>query len=136
MNRKLRKGSALTILLILAMGVGSVVTSFLGRTLVEQSRVSQRAAATRAYRQAMGQLELAKAIVNMSGYVGGNNIAVSDALASDPPCIQGTGVYVEEAGPDKWYRLVSCGEYSWQMAAVSVYMRDGLPYTGYNYYVE
>jgi hypothetical protein len=135
-RRKLQKGSALSIMLILAMGVGSVVTSFLGRTLVEQSRVSQRAAHMRAYRQAQGQLELAKAIVNASGYVGGQNLAVSAAMGSNPPCIPGTGVYVESAGPARWYRFTSCGEFSNQSAAVTVFMRDGLPYTGYNYYVE
>src|SRR6185436_9556767 len=137
MNRsKHQKGSALAIMLILAMGVGSIVTSFLGRTLVEQARVSQRASAMRAYRQAVGQLELAKSIINNSGYAGGQNIAVTDALAANPPVITGTGVYLEPVGPDRWYRLVSCGDFDHESAAVMAYFRDGTPYVAYNYYVE
>jgi len=137
MNRsKLQKGSALSVILILAMGVGSVVTSFLGRTLVEQSRVSQRASQMRAYRQAMGQLELAKAIINGSGFAGTNNIAVATARASNPPVIPGTGVFVEDAGPARWYRLVSTGEYNRETAATTAFVRDGTPYVSYNYYVE
>lgn len=137
MNRsKLQKGSALSIMLILAMGVGSVVTSFLGRTLVEQSRVSQRAASMRAYRQAVGQMELAKSIVNASAYAGGQNVAVTTALAANPPVIAGTGVMVEATGAARWYRLVSCADFADQTAAVSAFMRDGTPYVSYNYYVE
>jgi len=137
MNRgRLQKGSALSVMLILAMGVGSVVTTFLGRTLVEQSRVSQRAAQARAYRQAAGQLELAKGIINTAAYGGGENLAITAALALDPPVIGGTGVYVEPVGPDHWYRLTSCGEFADATAAVTAFVRDGTPYTGYNYYVE
>jgi hypothetical protein len=137
MNRnRLQKGSALSILLILSVGVGSVVTSFLGRTLVEQARVLQRGAGVRAYRQAVGQLELAKAVVNASGFANGSNIAVTAALAADPPVIPGTGVLVEAAGPSRWYRLTSFGEFGNQSSAVYAYMRDGTPYVAYNYYVE
>ena len=133
---RLQKGSALSIMLILAMGVGSVVTSFLGRTLVEQSRVSQRAAHVRAYRQALGQLELAKSIINQAPWVAGQNTAVMAALGANPPVIPGTGVYVESAGPARWYRLVSCGDFADQTAAATAFMRDGTPYVSYNYYVE
>jgi hypothetical protein len=136
MNRKVERGSALATLLILTVGVSAAVTTFLGRTLVEQARVSQRAAQVRDYRQALGQLELAKAVVNQSSFTNGSNDAVQAALAANPPVIPGTGVLVESAGPPRWYRLTSFGDFSHQTSAVYAYMRDGTPYVAYNYYVE
>ncbi len=129
-------GSALSIVLILAVAVGSVVTTFLGRTLVEQKRVAQRGAQIRAARQAVGQLELAKAIISASAYDDGQNVVVQQAIAASPPVIPGTGVLIESVGANRWYRLVSFGEYSRDSGAALTYLRDGTPYVAYNYYVE
>lgn len=135
-RNRLRKGSALSITLLLAVCVGSVVTSFLGRTLVEQNRVSQRASQVRAFRQSLGELELAKAIVSASTFTNGRNDVIQQALDADPPVVPGTGVLVEAAGPGNWYRLAAAGQHGRELGASFTYMRDGAPYVVYNYYVE
>jgi hypothetical protein len=137
MNRnRSRRGSALSITLLLAVAVGSVVTSFLGRTLVELNRASQQASQVRAFRQSIGELELAKAIVTASTFTNGRNDVIQQALAADPPVVPGTGVLVEVAGPGNWYRLAAAGLHGRETGASFTYMRDGTPYVVYNYYVE
>ena len=127
---------ALLVCLVLAATAAAVVSTFLGRTLVEQNRVRQKSAQERAGWRALGELELAKNIIYTSESTDGRNDAICDALAGDPSFIENTSVLIEPAGPNRWYRLTSVGSYEEQVGTSVTFVRDGTSYVAYNYYVE
>lgn len=128
--------NALPICLVVAAGVGATVTTFLGRSVVEQNRVLQESASERAAWRAIGEIELAKNVVMNASYTDGQNDIIQLALASDPPLIPGTPVMIERAGPSRWYRMTSTTDFGGAVGAAECMVRDGLSYTAYNYYVE
>lgn len=128
--------SAMPVCLVVAIGVGATMTTFLGRAVVEQNRVLQQAAKERVLWRSVGEIELAKNVILNSNYTDGVNDEIQAALASDPPLIAGTPVAIEPAGPSRWYRLSSTNDFGGMVGAANCLIRDGLSYTAYNYYVE
>jgi len=112
------------------------VTTFLGRALVERSRVRQNAAVERAGWRATGALELAKYVILASPETAAGNQAIADALASNPPLIAGTPVVCEAAGPPRWVRLSALGTCAGAESLAQCLVRDGTSYVAYDYYVE
>ncbi len=131
-----QRGSVLPICLVMAAGVGAMVSTYLGRALVEQNRVIKKASIERAQWRSIGQLEVSKNQINNSTYTDGKNDIIQQALLSDPPFIPGTPVIVEEVGPERWYRLVSVAVVNGHVGSTMTYVRDGTSYVAYNYYVE
>jgi hypothetical protein len=128
--------TALPLCLVIAAGVGTTMTSFLGRAVIEQNRALLEAAAERAAWRATGEIELAKNVIQASTFTEGLNDAIADALASDPPLIAGTPVMVEATGAGRWYRLSSTSDFGRGVGTATCMIRDGLSYAAYNYYVE
>lgn len=124
------------IVVVMAAGIAAVLSSFLGRTLMEQHRINSRANVERAAWRSRGELEVAKNIINTSTYTAGLNDAIQQGLAANPPFIPGTSVIVESVGPNRWYRLTAMNEYNGEVGTVMAFLRDGTSYVVYNYYVE
>jgi hypothetical protein len=122
--------------MVMAAGTAVVLSTFLGRTLMEQFRTTNHAALERASWRARGQLELAKHVIKNSPYTAGENDVVAASLAAVPPLISGTSVVIEAVGPNRWYRLTAICEYGGQIGSAMAFMRDGTSYVVYNYYVE
>ncbi len=130
------RGAALLTCLVLSAVVAAVASTFLGRTLVEQNRIQQRASQERAFWRARGELELAKHAVFHSTYTNDQNDVIQEALARDPSFIAGTSVLVEPAGPNRWYRMIASSDYLGAVGTTVTFVRDGTSYVSYNYYVE
>ena len=62
-DQRSRRGSVLPVCMVMAAGIGAVLSTFLGRTLVEQRRVGRVTAQERSAWRAIGELELAFAFV-------------------------------------------------------------------------
>ncbi|MSR47625.1 MAG: hypothetical protein EXS13_11280 [Planctomycetes bacterium] len=127
---------SLPICLIVAVGVGASTTCFLGRTVVEQNRVLREAATERVGWRSIGEIELAKNVIQASTYTDGVNDAITAALASNPPLVAGTPVLIEASGTGRWYRLASTTDFDGAYGTATCMIRDGLSYAAYNYYVE
>ena len=130
------RGSSLVVVLVLALVSAGMLSTLMGRNLVEQRHSTFRHAQERAFWRARGELELGMRKVARSTYSGGTNDVLRNAVQADDRRIDGTAVLAEQIPGTRWHRLTARSDFGDTVGRVRALLRDGLAYVAYNYYVE
>ena len=132
-----KRGTIFLITLVLAMSLGFLMTFFLAESQARVSGARTRLGSIDALYEAFAELEKARALVQESGYAGGENVVIQAALASAEQKIVDTEVVVEEVPTATgWYNLIATVGYDTDYERiVSQTVREVDYFSSYNLFV-
>ncbi len=107
-RRRAETGSVLTLVIVVAVSVGFLLTVLVQKGYVQSKDSRFRIESTRALYEAYGELEIAESIIAESEYSSeGKNLAIQAALAHPEKRIAGTDVTVAEmtGSSGTWYSM-------------------------------
>ena len=132
-----KRGGVFLIVLVLSMSLGFMVTFFLAESQARVSGARTRLGSMEALYDAFGELEKARALVQESGYAGGQNAVIQAALVASDNKIPDTEVVVEEIpNVSGWYNMVATIGYDSQYERiVSQTVREVDFFSSYNLFV-